>query len=593
MSLLYWFDLKNQHCLSLSIFHGGRAVFRGQPSLASCIRRPARAGVETARAAECPSRLSLPLAFARPSLHEKKPENQSAIGIRKARRGFSAGLAFDAFKAALAAAFLAGGAALAEEANKNIDFLTLSVGIQHDHALPESYQREKLIFEGTYKRLTGAVYRKSENHIRFVPKKQGVGVLIIKNAKKEILKKINIEVRKIDLHKMVKEINDLLITVDGINVKILDGRVFIDGEIFLPRDMDRIGAVLNEYKKYGVTSLVTFSPQAQIKLAKLIEKKIENPEVTVEVIHSKFILRGTVEEEEEKIRADRIARLYTRVDLEGSGSGPGKVRKKGQQGVINLIEIRKQPKPKKKAKKKQKEEKMIQIVVHYVELHKSFNKGFAFQWSPTVNDGTSINVTGGGVASLPFALTATVKNLLPKLNWAKSFNFARVLHNASLILKNNGQGSIDVGTGVPITQQTEKGLVTTTPQTEALTALVKPKIVGPQKAHVDMQVQFTATNITGQTSSGPLTTNRKLQTSIRVRGGTSAVIGGLISSNIRKNFNRLPPGAGESPPLFTLLSSKNYDVSRSQFVVFITPTIITSASTGVNRVKKKFKLDEG
>ena len=36
---------------------------------------PRGSGHETAQAAECPSRLSPPLAFARPSLHEKKPEN--------------------------------------------------------------------------------------------------------------------------------------------------------------------------------------------------------------------------------------------------------------------------------------------------------------------------------------------------------------------------------------------------------------------------------------------------------------------------------------------------------------------------------------
>ena len=106
-ALLCRFDLKNQHSLFLSIFHGGRAVFRGRPSLASCIRRPARAGIETAHAAECPSRLSPSLALARPSLHEKKPENSCAIGIAFRRAVFFAAAFAAAIAAAAAPAFAA------------------------------------------------------------------------------------------------------------------------------------------------------------------------------------------------------------------------------------------------------------------------------------------------------------------------------------------------------------------------------------------------------------------------------------------------------------------------------------------------------
>ena len=478
--------------------------------------------------------------------------------------------------------------ARAKEVNKDIDFLALSVGFQHDYKLPEDYKGQKLRFEGTYKKLAGISYRKKENDIRFVPKRKGTAVLIIKNAKNEILKKLNIDVKKTNLHQVAKEVSDLLIAVDGISVKILNGKVVIDGEIFLPRDMDRIASVVAEYTKNRVVSLVTFSPEAQVKIARLIEEKIEIPEVSVNVVYNKFILRGTVDSDDDRKRAEIIANLYTRVDLEGSGAGPsaGGVRKKGAQGVINLIQIRppkKDPPP---------EKKLIQIVVHYVELHKSFNKGFAFQWSPTINDGTTVNVSGGGIGSLPFALTATINNLFPKLNWAKSFNFARVLHNASLMLEDGSQGNIDVNTSIPITAQTSTGMVSTNQAQEALVTNLKPEIVGPMKDMVKIEVTFSATNVTGRSNQGPLITTRKLTTKLRVRAGLSAVLGGLISSNMRKNFNRLPPGQGESPPLFTLQSSKNYDVSKSQFVVFITPTITALASTGTSRIKKKFKLDE-
>ena len=63
----------------LSIFHGERVVFRGRPSLASCIRKPpgGRMPLKTA---------VFPLAFARPSLHEKKREISDKIGMTGPRR---------------------------------------------------------------------------------------------------------------------------------------------------------------------------------------------------------------------------------------------------------------------------------------------------------------------------------------------------------------------------------------------------------------------------------------------------------------------------------------------------------------------------
>ena len=64
---LYLSRLKNQ---LFSIFHGGRAVFRGRPSLASCIRQ--------LRAAECPSRQL--------SLHEKKREDSRQTSINMAKK---------------------------------------------------------------------------------------------------------------------------------------------------------------------------------------------------------------------------------------------------------------------------------------------------------------------------------------------------------------------------------------------------------------------------------------------------------------------------------------------------------------------------
>ena len=71
----------------------------------------------------------------------------------------------------------------------------------------------------------------------------------------------------------------------------------------------------------------------------------------------------------------------------------------------------------------------------------------------------------------------------------------------------------------------------------------------------------------------------------------SAAIGGVVSSQNSSGFNRAPSeSAGE--PLFNLLASKEFKRNQNQFVVFVTPIIRSSASTGVEEVKRKFRVDQ-
>ena len=70
--------------------------------------------------------------------------------------------------------------------------------------------------------------------------------------------------------------------------------------------------------------------------------------------------------------------------------------------------------------------------MHYVELNKDYADSFRFQWTPQINDGTKFQFSSGtlGVGQAFGMIAGTINNFLPKLNWAKSFGFARILHSA-------------------------------------------------------------------------------------------------------------------------------------------------------------------
>lgn len=479
----------------------------------------------------------------------------------------------------------------AEAANgldEHLEFVTLAVGVQEDHPLPEDYRSLRLKFEGNYSKYTQIFYIKKQNVIRFVPKKKGVGAVIIKNLKtNKILRKLNISVKHTFLHRVANEISDLLNPVDGIRVRILNNKVIIDGEILLPRDMLRIQAVVKEYGS-NVSSLVTFSPDAQNQVARLIEKEIGNPSITVKAVYNRFILEGVVDTVAERDRAVLIANLYTQYDEAMAG---GKLMKKAFKSVTNKITIREKP-------KEDDRKKLIQITVHYVELKKDYNKGFLFQWTPSIDQGgTQVTATYGGIGparsgGLHSVLSATIQNFLPKLNWAKSFGFARVLHNSSLIMEEGETGNIASRMNVPITISTPSGVQASTQPRANISTDVTPNITGPRKDTVRINIRFQVVGPVGQSQGNPILSDRSIKTILHVRSGLSAALGGLISASVTRDYNRLPKDQIQGAPLISLFSSKNYDANRSQFVVFVTPIIKSSASLGVERIKEKFQVNQ-
>ena len=111
------------------------------------------------------------------------------------------------------------------------EVISLSVGLQNDFSLDESFRGKKLKFEGKYTAITRLVYDPKTLSIRFSPIKKGVGTLHIKEGSK-ILKRYTISVQKTDLNRVAYEIKLLLKEIDGINIKIINNKVAVDGEDF-------------------------------------------------------------------------------------------------------------------------------------------------------------------------------------------------------------------------------------------------------------------------------------------------------------------------------------------------------------------------
>jgi len=461
-------------------------------------------------------------------------------------------------------------------------FINLTLGIEQDEKLPPL--PGDIEFKGDFRRIVTAAYAKDLNVIRFTPKAEGFATLTIHDKRNgKVVAEFRIDVKKSKLDKVVREIRALLGDIEGINIKIVNNRVVVDGQILLPKDLARIFNVIRQFGDQA-SSLVTLSPLAQKKIAEFISRDINNPEIEVRAINDKIILQGWANSEEESKRAEIIAKTYLPdivIDAAEDG-GPIKKRKPVNDGVINLIQV--------KAAAPEPPKKMIQLVVHYVELSKDYSKNFKFQFTPSLRDGSTLTFQTGGDSpgGVVSSITGIVDSLLPKLNWAKQHGHARVLESTSLIVEDGKKGEIKQVTDQPYsvigkdntqgTAFTQVGIVTS----------ITPTLTGEKSGSVHMEMSFEVSSLIGTSSAGPIVSRNNMNSAITVRDRQSAAVGGLIRNSTSTGYNR--PDSNVTNPIISLYASKAFQKQQSQFVVFVTPIVKTSASSGAEQIKKKFRL---
>lgn len=466
-------------------------------------------------------------------------------------------------------------------AQRKAENIPLTVGIPYEMSVEEMPVEFEIT--GTYKAYTRLEYNDKSKTLRFKPQKEGFGTLIIlRQSDRKTVYEFTVDVRRVDLNKVMREIKALLNEIEGVSVTVANNKVVVDGQILLPADMKRVHSVVKQYGELA-TSLVTLSPAAAVKIALFIERAIGNPEIHVKPVNGKFILEGVAEDQKEKDRAFIIAQTYVPDIVVDEAVADKKVQERVTDMVINLITLKPQAEPE--------PSKIIQVVVHYVELQKDYTKGFRFQWTPDLGDGTKVSFTSGdrSPSGLASTITGTISNLLPKLNWAKEHGHARILQSSSIIVEDRQPGTLNSIQNIPYQVVTGEGLPSTSFAEAGMRTTITPSIIGSRSDSITLKMAFSVKSLIGMTAAGPLTSSREINTQVVVRSGASAAVGGLITSDTATGYNKLPANAS-SNPLISLYASKDFRRNQSQFVVFVTPIIKASASSGAEAIKKKFRL---
>ena len=466
-------------------------------------------------------------------------------------------------------------------------FLNLVYGVDHDEEIliPDI----ELVYKGRVDAFDMKRIKKTD-FFRISPKKVGSGIVTIHNKKTgQILVEIRYDIRNDDIEKTMREVQSLLGDIEGIEFKIVGGLILLDGYALIPKDLIRISQVVKTINTgpggEKVKSLVSLSPLARKKIAEYIARDVNNPEVSITAVGDFIKLEGTVNSEAERKRITDLVGLYMpdlvidiapdtdNIKIVGRKTG-GSVKDL----IIDLMVV------KKDEDKVEPPPKMIQIVAHFVEYNERYLKNYSFNFSPTIAavDGQIRQPSGGSVTN---DIASLVDRLIPKLNWAKQHGYVRVLDTASILVQD--KQNADLTRNISVVKgliQGPNGAQSQDIQNARVSINVTPIIKSERSGLIELN--RLKVNLEDPNQSGVAKTD--IITTISVRDRHSAAFAGTIKKKKDATFGG-PSGAGA---VFTFNQGKGYSKNTSNFVVFVTPIIKASASSGVDQVKKKFRLKE-
>ena len=384
--------------------------------------------------------------------------------------------------------------------------------------------------------------------------------------------------------------------VEGLKMYIREDKIVLDGEILLPDDIARINQVITGFEPVFKVQY-RLSPTLFKVVAEKMEKEIGLPDIHVEVINEKFVLKGMAEDDDQFNYITNKAMAYLpkyfyQPDVNLPSAGGSLVEPNADTPIIyDFLKV-------KQAIEKPK--KLIKIVVYFVEISKGFEDKFGFSWAPSITDSSSATATmstqktdSSGAAVQPFVATITgvINNFIPKLTNAVNTKRGRVIQTTAITVENESKGNISKKTSYPYLVVTQNNTDTKTFDI-GLDMEITPKILGMVDSSQDIQLPVTisVSQLVSMLPNGmPVTTGNKISTIVNLKSGDTAAIGGIVQNIGYKGYSE---GAQDAKlnPIIDLTRSKTFQIDKTQFVLFITPEIISSAVDGSKKAKESFNV---
>jgi pilus assembly protein CpaC len=374
-----------------------------------------------------------------------------------------------------------------------------------------------------------------------------------------------IVVRKQDPREVVSEVRALLGDREGIQIRVVGDRVYLDGETITTDDYERVQQVTTLYP--SVKSFVRPSGNAKRLAAESLNRAFQKnglKGVQANVVGSTLFLEGWVESPEDIKKADMVAKAVgERAD--------------------NLLTVG--------------TKRMVLVEVEFVEVSYGDNKLVGVKpplHLVSVGDGlaATVNITRG----IPGLDTATQNSGVFNVSGSAASDFSlgarfdtgfvRVLSQPKLVCASGEKAEFVAGGEIPILTVTQNqfavewkkfGIVLNITPTADRQGNIGTEVYA-EVSDLDRSISIRANGF-----EIPGFRLRDVKTKVTVKDGETIILSGLFNYNEDKEVSKVPL-FGHIPIIGELFKSRNFIDKKTELAIYVTPRIVTPGSERVKEL---------
>ena len=372
-------------------------------------------------------------------------------------------------------------------------------------------------------------------------------------------------------------------------------------------------------KKPGSTTLLVWSDNGREEYnvyvsgsdagtAQAIQEAIGYPEVQVQMMNGKVLLRGRVQNQYEHDSAIKVAQMYL-----GSGGGStstaqagGKEGTAAQGGSTdsNIIDMLDMTEP-----------TQVRLVAQIIEINTSAEKDLGIQyWSPTLGDSTTGDSSSSditrGTPGLFYAgenfykqrgsfgwFGSHLSNLNASLQALVTSGKARILSRPSITTMSGQKAKILIGGRIPIPTSAGDGQIAIDWRDYGVKLDIEPVVDADNKitskVHAEVSTLDYGHSVKENDFSIPAIASREAEAMINVRSGMTMAIGGLLNSEDSKSVSKIPL-LGDIPIIGQFFRHTSTTRDNRELLILITPLLVGDDSpvSMSQRMKENYEASE-
>lgn len=228
--------------------------------------------------------------------------------------------------------------------------------------------------------------------------------------------------------------------------------------------------------------------------------------------------------------------------------------------------------------------KQVKIEAKIVEIDRGKIKNLGVKWGNDLTNPGSF-AFGQGITNSEVGKQwnnfGSYADIQAQLDLLIKDNYAKMLSQPNMITLSGTKANILVGGQMPVPVSNDNGQITVEWKDYGIKLEIEPSVNAEDSIYTKVKAEVSAIDwnsshkiyISTTGMSIPPLTMRKADSTIVLTSGQTMAIGGLISSEMSKDVQKIPI-LGDLPIIGNLFKSTSFNRNETELLIFITPTIV-------------------